>query len=76
LATLHNESTKRLSQFGEEYRNDRNMNEAAHQRLRSTLQNLGAGGIPFELMGLAWLLVGVVLATVPQEITTFIGAAR
>jgi hypothetical protein len=32
------------------------------------LEKLGAGGLHIEMMGVFWLVLGVVLATVPGEI--------
>ena len=40
--------------------------------IRTKLTSLGVGGLHIELVGVAWLVAGVVLATVPGEIAAFI----
>jgi hypothetical protein len=44
--------------------------------IRNTLRTLGAGGLHIELVGVAWLVTGVVLATVPAEISQVVSLVR
>ena len=43
--------------------------------IRSKLSSLGAGGLHVELVGVAWLFFGTVLATVPSEIVVIFSRA-
>ncbi len=47
---------------------ERSDRAAVVARLDSTIDQLGAGGIQIESMGLAWLCVGIVQATIPDEL--------
>ena len=38
------------------------------RRLRETIREALVGDIDFDLAGVIWLLVGIVLATYPQEL--------
>ncbi len=42
--------------------------EATDQDLRNILEDLGSGGLYLEAMGIAWVIVGVFLATISSDI--------
>ena len=58
----------RASRITNEVQVNANAQTAQHQELSSTVRQLGVGSVPFEVMGLAWLLAGVVFATIPSEL--------
>jgi len=75
VATLRAEQAETAKEFQEATRKvneavgvERLARESAITALRLQLEGLGAGGIHVEMMGVFWLVVGVVLATVPSEI--------
>ena len=45
-------------------------------RVQRKLAELGAGGLNIELVGVAWLVAGIVLATVPAEIAQLLQSAK
>ena len=47
---------------------ERAAREAAVRELRTHLEGLGAEGLHVEMAGVFWLVMGVVLATIPGEI--------
>jgi hypothetical protein len=49
---------------------ERRTRETAIDDLRSRVDTLGAGGLYIESAGLFWLIIGVVLGTVPGEIAS------
>jgi hypothetical protein len=51
---------------------ERRDRDAANRALQTQLEGIGAGGINLEMMGVVWLLVGVVLATSSGEIARMI----
>ena len=75
LATLRTEQAETVKEFQEATRKtneavdaERRARESAVTALRVQLEGLGAGGLHVEMMGVFWLVLGVVLATVPGEI--------
>lgn len=75
LATLRTEQAETAKEFQEATRKtnetvdlERRAWGSTVAALRVQLEGLGAGGIHVEMMGVVWLLLGVVLATVPGEI--------
>lgn len=44
--------------------------ETADGNLKRTLEDLGAGGIHLEAMGIIWVMAGVVLATISNDIAS------
>jgi hypothetical protein len=75
LATLRTEQAESAKEFQEATRKtnetvdaERRARESAVTALRVQLEGLGAGGLHIEMMGVFWLVLGVVLATVPGEI--------
>jgi chromosome segregation ATPase len=75
LATLRTEQAETAKEFQEATRKtndavdaERRARESAVGSLRVQLEKLGAGGLHVEMMGVFWLILGVVLATVPGEI--------
>jgi hypothetical protein len=61
---LQDETRKRVEALDSERRS----RESAVVELRTRVDTLGAGGLHLETAGLFWLIVGVVLGTVPVEI--------
>ena len=61
---LQDETRKRVDALDSERRS----RESADVELRTRVDTLGAGGLHLETAGLLWLIVGVVLGTVPAEI--------
>jgi hypothetical protein len=57
-----------ISQVKETVGVERRERRAVVKALRVQLEGLGAGGVNIEVMGVMWLLAGVVLATVPDGI--------
>jgi len=51
---------------------ERRARETAIGDIRSRVDTLGAGGLHIESAGLFWLIVGVVLGTVPGEIASLV----
>jgi hypothetical protein len=47
---------------------ERTTRETALTQVTTRLNELGSGGLRMEAMGLAWLITGVVFATIPQEL--------
>ena len=79
LATLRTEQAETAKQLQEATRktneavnSERGARESAVAALRVQLEGLGAGGLNVEMMGVFWLVLGVVLATVPSEITVML----
>ena len=75
LATLRTEQAETAKEYQEATRKtneavdaERRARESAVTTLRLQLEGLGAGGLHVEMMGVFWLVLGVVLATVPGEI--------
>jgi hypothetical protein len=75
LATLRTEQAETAKELQEATRKtneavdtERRARESAVTALRVQLEGLGAGGLHVEMMGVFWLVLGVVLATVPGEI--------
>lgn len=75
LATLRTEQAETAKELQEATRKtneavdaERRARESGVTALRVQLEGLGAGGLHVEMMGVFWLVVGVVLATVPGEI--------
>jgi hypothetical protein len=75
LATLRTEQAETVKEFQEATSKtneavdaERRAQESAVTALRVQLEGLGAGGLHVEMMGVFWLVLGVVLATVPGEI--------
>ena len=52
---------------------ERQERTGADQELRSLLENVTAGGVFLELVGVLWLFLGVILTTWPQGIATIAG---
>jgi hypothetical protein len=50
---------------------ERQEREAADGKLKQILEGLGSGGLDIEAMGIAWVIVGVILATASNEIASF-----
>jgi hypothetical protein len=50
--------------------------EAAVGDLRAQLEGLGAEGLHVEMAGVFWLVLGAVLATIPEELTGVLNWAR
>jgi hypothetical protein len=57
-----------ISKVNETVGVERRERRAVVKELRVQLEGLGAGGMNVEVMGVMWLLAGVVLATVPDGI--------
>jgi hypothetical protein len=75
LATLRTEQAETAKELQEATRKtneavgtERRARESAVTALRVQFEGLGAGGLHVEMMGVFWLVVGVVLATVSGEI--------
>ena len=75
LATLRIEQAETAKESQEATRKtneavdaERRVRESAVTALRAQLEGLGARGLNVEMMGVFWLILGVVLATVPGEI--------
>jgi len=75
LATLKTEQSEAEKRFQEATRKtneavdaERRARKSAIGSLRVQLEKLGAGGLHVEMMGVFWLVLGIVLATVPGEI--------
>ncbi len=75
LATLRTEQAEAAKEFQEATRKtneavdaERRARESAVGSVRVQLDKLGAGGLHVEMIGVFWLVLGVVLATVPGEI--------
>ena len=75
LATLRTEQAEAAKEFQEATRKtnealdaERRTRGSAVGSLRVQLEKLGAGGLHIEMTGVFWLVLGVVLATVPGEI--------
>ena len=72
LKTEHAETAKQLQEAtrkaNEAIEAERQARESGITTLRVKLEGLGAGGLHIEWTGVFWLLVGVVLATIPGEI--------
>ena len=75
LATLRTEQAEAEKRFQESTRKtneavdaERRARKSAIGSLRFQLEKLGAGGLHVEMMGVFWLVLGIVLATVPGEI--------
>jgi hypothetical protein len=75
LATLRTEQTEAAKQIQAATRKtneaidaERRSRESAVTALRVQIEGLGVGGLHVEWTGVAWLILGVVLATVPGEI--------
>jgi len=54
---------------------ERQAREAAVRDLRTHLEGLGAEGLHVEMTGIFWLVVGVVLATIPGEVACVVSWA-
>jgi hypothetical protein len=74
-ATLRTELTETTKEFQEATRKTREAVDAENRRresavaaLRTQLEGLGAEGLHIELWGVVWLILGVVLATIPGEV--------
>jgi len=74
---LSQTATRLADQVGsvqEALRGEQSSREAEIQRLSRKLVDLGAGGLHVELVGVVWLVAGIVLATVPAELALFFSA--
>jgi hypothetical protein len=67
------QTSQRLSTELDEERKARGQSVSA---VESKLDKLGAGGLHIEAAGLFWLLLGLVLATIPTEVATLLGLAQ
>lgn len=67
------QTSQRLSTELDEERKARGQSVSA---VESKLDKLGAGGLHIEAAGLFWLLLGIVLATIPTEVATLLGLAQ
>ena len=75
LATLRTEQRQTANELQEATRKtneavgtERQARESALTALRVQLQSPGVGGLHVEWMGIGWLVLGTVLATIPGEI--------
>lgn len=75
VTTLRKEQTEMGTEFQEARRKtyklvdaERRERESAVTTLHVKLEGLGTGGLHIEMMGVFWLILGVVLATIPYEI--------
>lgn len=56
------------SRLTEELNCERQARVATDSAIRSQLEKFAAGGLHIEAAGLAWLILGIVLATIPAEL--------
>jgi hypothetical protein len=80
LLTLRQEHTETAQELRESARrtdeavtSERRARESAVTSLRSQLEGFGVGDLYVEMIGIFWLVLGVVLATIPSEVA---GALR
>ena len=63
-------------QLRTELTSERQEREAKVTDVSRRLERLGAGGLHIEAAGLFWLILGIVLATVPHETAKLLGLAQ
>ena len=66
------EATKIATAIGEE----RSAREGADTAIRARVEAFGAGGLHIEATGLFWLILGIVLATIPAEIALLLPLSK
>ena len=76
LSSIHSASTQGLSQLKQAMSQHLDQQQTKHQQLSGVLEKLGAESITFEFVGLAWLVSGIVLATIPSEIAALLLQAQ
>ncbi len=64
-AQVQTEATK----WGKEIEAEKLVRDASDKEIRDRLESFGAGNLHIEVVGIVWLIVGVVLATASQEVT-------
>lgn len=72
LKTEQAETAKELQaameKLTEAINSERQMQESIVKELREQFNELGAGGLHIEIAGVFWLILGVVLSTIPSEV--------
>lgn len=68
--------TNQVGKVQERLQNEQSTRTDEINRIHKKLAELGAGGLHIELVGVAWLVAGIVLATVPVEIAELIYATK
>lgn len=61
------------SKIREELDAERRERSASDQALRLKVENIGAGNLNLEAAGVFWLIVGITLGTIPNEVANFFG---
>ena len=69
LARLETRTSSRLNQISEAIETERSQRSAQLRESREKIEELATGSLYLEVAGLAWLVSGVVLATVPLELS-------
>ena len=67
------ESTDRLAT---ELNTERHAREATDSAIREQIEKFAAEGLHIEAAGLFWLILGIVLATIPAELAKLLHLAK
>ena len=65
------ETSNKASMLGTAIEDERRKRKGGDQENADLLKELSTGGLSIEWMGLVWLFVGIVRATIPEEIASF-----
>jgi hypothetical protein len=74
LDTLRNEVKSDLTTLRQEMAADKKAVEDRLREFRKLLEEEVAGGLNFEMVGLSWLLVGTLVASIPAELAGWLHA--
>ena len=59
---------ERAEDLEEQIEDEETVREKADERLRDTIEEVSIGGLHLEMVGLVWLVVGIMCASLPQEL--------
>ena len=63
-----NRLKEEIKNRNEALNSERQMREQALRDIRTLLETFGAGGLNLERIGIVWLFLGVIFASIPSEV--------
>jgi len=70
---FHNEMDKEFHKHGQSLKEEERARATEDAKLREKLEEAHTGGLHISVAGVVWLFVGVLLATISQEIARWVG---
>ena len=71
ITALEKKTTEKAHETNSNIESIRNQLNSKQEEIKKLLEESSVGGINIEAVGLAWLTVGIIAATIPEKISTF-----